>query len=311
MKIHTNLIFGCVLLLLCFVCHADPNSLISEEVTLYFGIETNLPDPCRPVTVDYTHTDLDVSFTSLGWGIIISNDTLGDHDPNQCLLYGNENTYYSDIPAGFEFTGANEGDELWILPQQAYNGELPLGITAKRSDSSNLRDWDPNDPDKGADTAAKWYRIRLLDVRGPADANFSMWQTSPTTVYMSTAWGGITDEDAYYIIDGSNCSHMNWGFTKQGNYQVDIEVSTVYRCDEELTADLWPVGDEYYRGDCIVDIHDYAVLARNWFITDCDSQPNLCEGADLNQPADNQIDLKDLNVLAQQWFSCGYPGCDQ
>jgi hypothetical protein len=53
------------------------------------------------------------------------------------------------------------------------------------------------------------------------------------------------------------------------------------------------------------------MLARNWFRTDCDIQTDLCEGADLNLPADNQVDLKDLNVLAQQWFSCGYPGCDQ
>ncbi len=294
------------LLTLSFICNADPNcSLLSEEVTLYFGIETNLPDPCRPVTIDSTHTDIDVSFISTGWGIVISNDILGDYDPNQCLLYGNENTYYSPVPAGFEFTGANEGDEIWILPQNAYNGELPLGFAAEFSDSSKLRDWDPNDPDKGADTADKWYRIRLLDVRGPADANFSMWQTGPTKVYMSTAWGGITHEDVYYINDGGH-SHMNWGFTKEGNYEIDLEVSTVRLCDVELTADLWPVGDEYYRGDCRVDLSDFAVLALYWLESGC----GLCSGADLSDPADGNINNDDLMFYSQQWLQCGYPGCE-
>lgn len=318
MKVKTSIFIRFLiysLLISATICIADPNcSMLSEEVTLYFGIETNIPDINHPVTVDVYHTDVEVSFTSAGWDVVLSYDEPGfpggnDVNLNESLLYGNENSYIASVPAGFEFTGANEGDEMWILPQSSGNGALPLGFAAERSDSFNLCNWEPNDPNKGADIIDKWYKVKLLDVKGPEDSDFSLWQTGPTTVFMSTAWGGITDGDVYYIIDGGH-AHMNWGFTKQGLYEIDFRISTVYKCDSELTADLWPLGDEYYRGDCIIDFYDYAVFARNWFEDNCDTDPGLCEGADMDQPVDNQVDLKDLDVLAEQWFTCGYPKCD-
>ena len=149
--------------------------------------------------------------------------------------------------------------------------------------------------------------MRLLDVRGPEDSDFSLWQTGPFELFMSTELGGITDDDVYYIDDGLH-RHVNWGFTKPGFYEVDFEVSTVYTCNGALTADIWPAVEGFYD-DCVVDLRDLMVMSRDWLRTDC-SDPNNCVGGDISDPNDGTVDYDDLSILADQWLECGYPGCD-
>ncbi|MHC5060410.1 MAG: choice-of-anchor M domain-containing protein [Planctomycetota bacterium] len=288
------------------VCTANNCSLLTQDVTLYFGIETPVPEPDFPVVIDRLHTDFEVSFTSSGWNIVHSYDG-NDINLDDGLLYGDTNAYYASVPSGFEFTGAQAGDDIWILPQSFKPQVVYLGMAAEHS-SGALCNWNPNDTSKGANYPAQWYQVRLLDVRGPENSDFSLYQTGPLKIFMSTASGGITDDDAYYLTAGSH-THMNWGFTEPGYYEVDFEISTVHSCDSGLTADLWPLGDAYYHGDCHVALHDLAVFSRNWLQTDCSNQPHLCEGADLAEPLDNQVGFDDLVIFADQWIGCGYPGC--
>jgi surface-anchored protein len=309
----------------------DKCTLISSDITTFhFGIETAIPDVNHPITVDFFHTDIEVPFTQSGWDISVASDEpdspFGEENipPQDALLYVNSNARINlpSIPSGFEFIGARPGETFWVLPQSESSGILPLGLCAEEADISRLCNWDPNDS-KGADTADKWFEVKIVDVRGPADANFSMWQADaihPPVVFVSTAEGGLTDDDVFYISAGSH-THLNWGFTKPGPYEVDLQVSTVYKCDATLIADIAPIGNEFYRGNCIVDFDDFALIALHWLETGCGGQgealyrikpafggTDSCEGADLD--GNGEVGVGDLAILAEQLFHCGYPGCE-
>jgi surface-anchored protein len=289
---------------------------VTQDVTFFFGIETDVPDPNHPITVDRFHTDLELSFRENGWSFVVSHDGSEygaeglDIPPQEALLYGNPNSRYllPSIPPDFEFIGAQPNEPFWILPQNVITEALALGIAAEFVDAGALCTWNPNDP-RGATTRDRWIQMQLLDVRGPADAHFAMWQAdgfSPPVVFLSTYKEGITADDVYYISAGSHV-HMNWGFTRSGVYEIDFRVGTVIRCDESLTADWAPLGNEFFNGDCVVDFQDFALLSTRWL--------QLPDWEDLEDwtfidPAD-PVDVADLAALSDQWLDCGYPGCHE
>jgi len=293
-------------------------TLISSDITtFYFGVETPIQDINHPIIIDFFHTDIEVAFTQDGWDISVSSDEpnsfLGEEGiaPDDALLYGNTSARITlpSIPNGFEFIGAKPGATFWVLPQTEGTGALPLGLCAEQADIGHLCDWNPGDA-RGADIADKWFEVKVVDVRGPADANFSMWQADaihPPVVFVSTAEGGITDDDVFYISAGSH-SHLNWGFTKPGIYEIDFRISTVCKCDVALTADIAPMGNELYQSDCIVDFHDFALLISHWLDVGCGGTPHSCGGTDLDN--NGEVGFSDLVILANQWLQCGYPGCE-
>ncbi|MFC1760776.1 choice-of-anchor M domain-containing protein [Planctomycetota bacterium] len=280
---------------------------VFTDVTFRFAIETPVPDgPNAPMALDLYHTDLDLSFRPSGWEVVVSRDgvvtgaTGLDLLPVDALLVGNPASRWvlSSIPPTFDFIGARPGEPFWILPQNAGTGALPLGVAAERADRGRLCAWNPGDP-RGADTEDLWFEMRLLQVRGPADANFAMWQTaggSAPVVFVSTHEGGISADDVFYLSAGSHV-HMNWGFTQLGFYEIDFRIATVLHCEEWLTADWVPLGGPFYNGDCQVDFRDFAHLAAQWL--------NIPAIDDPHDPEDNQA----LLLLVDQWLECGYPGC--
>ncbi len=291
---------------------------VSTDVTVYFGIETDLPDPNHPVTVDYYHTDFEVSFRTTGWDVLISHDVpsaggAGLAIPlEDALLYGGANSQWvlASIPPDFEFIGAQPNEPFWILPQNAGTGALPLGVAAERADSGRLRSWNPQD-DRGANSADRWFEVRLLDVRGPENGDFALWQADgihPPVAFMSTHEGGVTARDVFYISAGSHV-HVNWGFTQPGLYAIDFRISTVVRCDEWLTADWAPPGDASFYGDGRVDFKDFAWLARHWQTTPSINDANTFMFVDPNDPSD-PVGVDELEAMADQWLRCGYPGCE-
>ncbi len=292
---------------------------VSMDATLYFGIETDQPDPNHPITVDLYHTDFEVSFRRSGWEVVVSYDgpnaeaTGLDIQPQDALLYGNVNSRWvlPSIPPDFTFIGANPGQPFWVLPQSAGTGALALGIAAERADTSRLCRWNPRDI-RGADGPDLWFEVQLLAMRGPADANFAMWQTDGThapVVFMSTHDGGITADDVVYLSAGSHV-HANWGFTQPGAYAVDFRVSTLLHCDDWLTADWAPAGDGIYYGDGRVDFQDFAWMAAHWRQTPLEHDPGTVMFVDPDDPA-NPVGPDELTAVADQWLQCGYPGCGE
>ncbi len=245
----------------------------SVVTTFYFGVETPLPNPDHPDTVDIFHTDLNLPYSGCQWNLAVSHDDLpptpenpdGDRliDPEDALIYVNPNARFNlpSIPAGFEFIGATPGEDFWILPQSQNPNVLWIGTQSEDSmtpaDLAALAPWNPGDPRAGADVTSKWFRLQLVDVRGPADGHFSWWQTDfsgTPVVYMSTFDGGVTEEDVYHEFAGGH-QHMNLGFTKPGLYEVDFQVSTY------LVGQLnEPRFDEDGDGD--VDQTDFAAFQR-------------------------------------------------
>jgi surface-anchored protein len=289
------------------------------DVTVYFAVETGAPDPNHPITLDTYHTDFEVSFGTTGWDVVVSYDgpTAGagglDIPPQDALLYANTNSRWvlPSIPAGFAFIGAQPGQPFWILPQNAGTSVLPLGLAAERADTGRLCRWNPHD-ERGADTPDLWFEVALLDIRGPADANFALWQADgirPPVVFMSTHEGGITDDDVVYISAGSHV-HLNWGFTEPGLHAVDFRISTVVRCDDWLTADWAPPGDGIYYGDGRIDFRDFAWMAAYWGETPLVDDPNTFMFVDPNDPA-RLVGPDALTTLADQWLLCGYQGCEE
>jgi surface-anchored protein len=291
---------------------------VSKYVTLYFGIETNLPDPNHPITVDTYHTDFDVSFLPSGWDVVISYEgpspsvTHQDLCPEDALLYGNANSRWllSSIPAGFEFIGAQPGQPFWVLPQNAGSGALPLGLAAERADTGRLCRWNPHDS-QGAANDDLWFEVHLLGMHAPAGAHFSLWQADgvhPPVVFMSTHDWGLSDKDVCYISAGSHV-HLNWGFTQPGTYALDFRISTVLRCDDWLTADWAPPDDGTYYGDGRVDFQDFARMAAHWRQTPHPDDPDTYVFFQPKYPT-HAVGLDELMALAEQWLRCGYPGCE-
>jgi len=282
---------------------ASECGMVSTVKTFYFGIET------EAAGFDYVltsgHTDLEVSFTSAGWDVLVSH---GGNltNPADTLLYANENTKWEDMPSGFEFTGAEAGEPIWIFPERNQNGALRPGFAAERAVADGLCQWDPAD-ERGADEPEKWFEVQLRDVRGPENGYFSLWQ-DVGYVFMSSYEGGISEDDVYYLTEGAHV-HLNWGFTQKGFYEIDLEISTVVVCDSWLTADIWPTGDEYYQGDCRVDFYDFAVLANHWLRMDCADNADFCDGAGFIAEPYDQVGIEDVAELTNQWLYCGYVGC--
>jgi surface-anchored protein len=314
----------CGIALLCLLTAALPAraqghcAKVSTDVTLYFGIETDQPDPNHPITVDLYHTDFEVSFRPTGWDVAISYDgpNAGGHSldirPEDALLYGNARSRWvlSSIPKGYEFIGAKPGKPFWVLPQNAGTGALALGFAAERADTGRLCRWNPHDS-RGAADLDLWFEVRLLDVHGPADANFAVWQADgihPPVVFMSTHDAGITARDVFYLSAGSHV-HANWGFTQPGSYAIDFRVSTVLHCDDWLTADWAPPGDGTYYGDGRVDFQDFAWMAAHWPQMPHVDDPDTFMFIDPEDPTD-PVGPDELTALAEQWLECGYPGCE-
>ena len=263
-----------IVLSVAFAGSASAQVRISSVVkTLYFGVETPTPDPAHPETVDLCHTDIDIPYASCAWRFAVSADdqpaTPGNPDGDRAidfadaLLYVNPAAQWNSpsIPSAFAFIGAVPNETFWILPQSYDPNVLYLGFASDKAmtpaELAALAAWNPGDPRNSANVNGKWIRVQLVDVRGPAGGHFSVWQTddfgSPVA-YISTYDGGITSQDVYHDLAGSH-SHMNWGFTKPGLYEIDIQVSTYIV--GQLNA---PRFDEDGDGD--VDQTDFGAFQR-------------------------------------------------
>ncbi|MBN9516930.1 TIGR03769 domain-containing protein [bacterium] len=75
-----------------------------------------------------------------------------------------------------------------------------------------------------------WLKLTLDGATGPGD--FSVWQSGDTapTVLTSTAAGGVTADDALWVLAGGHL-HYNWGFTEPGRYEVRFRASANVNTD--------------------------------------------------------------------------------
>lgn len=266
---------------------------VSRVRTLYFGIEVPLPNPDHPSTVSIGHTDLEVPYQNCGWdaGILQSS---GRIELDDALIYAGTQARFTlaSIPAGFEFIGAAPNQTFWILPQSQTSGVVFLGLSSESmsfDDRNRVCIWNPEDPRGGANVPGRWIRLEIVGVRGPAGGQFSIWQTTgpgQVSAFVSTFDGGITEADAIHLIAGSH-SHVNWGFTAQGLYEVDFRLLTFV---EPIKGDV--------ACDCEVDLLDVSAFVEALLDSDgfSEAYPDCnINNADVN--ADGAIDGADIQAF--------------
>jgi surface-anchored protein len=139
--------------------------------------------------------------------LMASDDTHGlSYASNQCVVVCPESMKFT-LPAGMPL--GNEGDNLWILPQNSYAGTPYVGVSAQQIPAGVF--YDP-------------FVIRLTRMEGPGQ--FMLWQATTfgsLDLKMDTR-DGIGTNDAVSPLVGAH-EHYNWGFTTSGVYRLYFQVS--------------------------------------------------------------------------------------
>jgi surface-anchored protein len=146
------------------------------------------------------------SGTSNQLSLMVSDDTHGlTYASNECVVICPESMKFT-LPGGTPL--GNEGDSLWILPQNPYTGVPYVGVSTESISAGVF-----SDP----------FTIRLTRLEGPGQ--FMLWQAGTFgdfDVKMDTR-DGISASDALTITVGAH-AHYNWGFTTNGLYRMYFQV---------------------------------------------------------------------------------------
>lgn len=163
----------------------------------------------------YTFTREHVDLLAVQWNaasntlsLMASDDDHGGilYASNQCVVLCPESMKFT-LPGGTPL--GNEGDLLWILPQNPYPDVPYVGISAEALAPGTF-----NDP----------LTIQLTRVEGPG--HFLAWQAvgfGQFDIKMDTR-DGIGPNDKFTPFVGGH-EHYNWGFTTSGVYRAYFQVS--------------------------------------------------------------------------------------
>jgi surface-anchored protein len=127
---------------------------------------------------------------------------------NQCVVICPESMKFT-LPAGTPL--GNEGDPLWILPQNPYTGVPYVGISAETVPAGVFN---------GS------FNLKLTRLEGPGQ--FIVWQAGSfgsIDVKLDTR-DGIGPND-YLTLPVGGHAHYNWGFTTNGVYRAYFQASGV------------------------------------------------------------------------------------
>ncbi|MGC4044754.1 MAG: choice-of-anchor M domain-containing protein [Armatimonas sp.] len=190
------------------------------------------------------HVDLNIGFT------VPSSFSLLVNDEDNGVNYAPQNAILDVLPpaqttrpAGsvFDFVGVGAGQTYYRLPQSQNPNLLYLGVSGFGVSSSSIDSYDAALESAGrVSGTGPWVKLSLESVTGAggttAPGFFSAWQSGDTgpNVFMSSFSGGITSEDALWIVAGGH-SHFNWGFSAPGAYEVTFRPS-VQRSGTPVTS---------------------------------------------------------------------------
>ncbi|REK17413.1 MAG: hypothetical protein DWQ37_06390 [Planctomycetota bacterium] len=178
------------------------------------------------------HADLGFDYIGGQWEVsseIGSNnpaDPAVDYAPDQTLHYVHPGALTSR-PGGaqWDFLGVPAGQQLYILPQNQNPNLLYLGTASEETPIGTFAPYTETDPRVTQIAPFAWQTIQVVAKRGPGE--FSMWQSGQfgaPTVFVSTAEGGLTSSDKFFLIEGGHV-HYNYGFTQPGFYEIDMQAS--------------------------------------------------------------------------------------
>jgi surface-anchored protein len=168
-----------------------------------------------------------VAYEDGAWDMHVhQHDSDTEYETDDALLYVSENAVRTRPSSyAFSFIGVNAGEQFWCLPSSPDPALLYLGVGAEDITEPIFDSYDPSvESDGRVLGSGAWLRLDVLNVSGPGD--FSIWQSSDDgpNVFVSTAHGRITSDDALWILSGGHV-HYNFGFTAPGLYDVTLRAS--------------------------------------------------------------------------------------
>ena len=194
------------------------------------GTRQTLPNIDKYATTE--HLDLSFNFQSGQWMPTVDVDELDGttefYTPDEIVIFGVP-AAASTRPEGelWDFTGAEAGDDLWVLPENRNEEVVYPGFAVDRTDNGTFARYFENDP--RIDAERDWVRIQLVDVRGPDGGEFGTYSSRDrdgdldVIPWMSTA-DGIAPDDSFWQREGGH-SHVSFFFTQPGVYEVDLKSS--------------------------------------------------------------------------------------
>lgn len=195
-----------------------PHFFLNDMKQLFFTAVTTLALAVAPRASAqcFQFTDGHVDLLAVNWNsasnqltLMASDDASGLlYASNQCVVICPESMKFT-LPAGTPL--GNEGDPLWILPQNPYTGVPYVGISAESVTTGVF-----NDP----------FTLTLTRLEGPGQ--FIVWQAGSFggfDVKMDTR-DGIGANDSLTLLVGGH-AHYNWGFTTNGVYRAYFQASGV------------------------------------------------------------------------------------
>jgi surface-anchored protein len=208
----------------------------------------------NPVRLDRVHVDLSVPYVNGSWDLHVRADLESgaqNFRPHEVLLIAGPDAMVTrPDDARFDLVGVAAGEQFWVMSQNGDIG-LYLGFEASHNfartatmNLSHVQAWDTDGP-SGFNPAQKVVEISLIDVRGPGE--FSMWVADFDDIrfHMSTV-DGIDQPDTVALEDGDDeywqfvggHSHVNWGFTAPGLYEIDLQARTFLANGTETRSDV-------------------------------------------------------------------------
>ena len=195
------------------------------------------------------HVDLNIGYSSPNsW-------TLGPRDSDNVIQYANDTVVLyvgspalKPRPAGseFDFLGAPNGSNIYILPQTQDPDVLYVGVASYGVNPSDVDAYNPSVESKGRVSGSqKWVKTTLVGLNhtnpdGTAGTGqFSVWQSDATPKPLMSSYNdgisnpnaqgldvtdGISADDAVWILADGH-THYNFAFTAVGRYEVDFRMS--------------------------------------------------------------------------------------
>jgi len=234
------------------------------------------------------------------------NPLEGKYDPSELHTRVSDETKTTvSSDAAYAFLGAPAGSDVWILPQGNMPGQPYLGFGTEKLDWD---DWSTP------------ISYTLISVDGPGE--FSMWMSQPfgaPLVHWATSDGLVDDYGEYtdvYEQPALAHSHANWGFTAEGVYHVQMQISGTLADGTTLVSSdvgtfTFLVGSSTATGsglpgdandDGVVNSGDLDIVRANWGQT---GTPGGLPG-DLN--SDGRVSSGDLDLVRANWGSTATAG---
>jgi surface-anchored protein len=184
---------------------------------------------------DSGHVSFDLGFNGTDLELLIGGDVDGipnaddnkTRSPEEALFYDQASDIDLLVPAsGFDFLG-NPGETIWAFPQSSDPNTIFLGLNSEGVTNGALQ----NDS----------LELRLIDVDGPTNGNFSFFQVDSlgaANLFMNSG-DGIDPNVDKHVFGANGHDHYFWAFTKIGRYRVSFQLAATNSSGTPITSRVY------------------------------------------------------------------------